>query len=494
MDAERAVRSRKEFLVVGAGIGAAAIVAGAVPAYGQIESGHVVGVTAVTQVFGDGPKLIAVAVEYDRAIDGARIPTASYTVDTRTVTSVFTSRSADPAGRAAQGRYVIVMLSPDDADASLKEGGAQAEASGSPRPQGGHRRGGSWSMGGTGGGWSGGGRGGPGGQSQGGAPSGSDASPGAWDDPAWQGSSAYYKPAEATITQVLALKTADGKRYSTTGLAMTTSRVKNLIVDDFRQYQFNDPKTGDSLAYNLFVPKNYDKSKAYPLVLFMHDAGSNGTDPLTTLHQGLGAVIWASPQDQAKHPCFVLAPQYSDPVFTNKGEPTSILDTTVNLVNQLAGVYHIDRSRLYATGQGEGGMLALAADVKYPNIFAASFVVASAWNADKAKPLATQKIWLVVSEGDKRTYTGANALADALQKDGANVNRAAWDGSSTASQFAADVMQMEGQNATINYVTLQKPAIVPLNQAKHAAGDRERTWQIAYTIDGIRDWMFQQRA
>ena len=71
-------------------------------------------------------------------------------------------------------------------------------------------------------------------------------------------------------------------------------------------------ETGDTLPYNLFVPKDYDPSKSYPLVNFMHDAGATSENPLFTLKQGLGAIVWASPEDQARHPCFVLAPQFAE--------------------------------------------------------------------------------------------------------------------------------------------------------------------------------------
>ena len=93
---------------------------------------------------------------------------------------------------------------------------------------------------------------------------------------------------------------------------MTSSKSRVLIAEDFKQLTFKDEKTGVTLRYNLFVPKDYDASKRYPLVLFMHDAsGANQVDNYTLL-QGNGATVWASPRDQAKHPCFVLAPQFDE--------------------------------------------------------------------------------------------------------------------------------------------------------------------------------------
>ena len=54
-----------------------------------------------------------------------------------------------------------------------------------------------------------------------------------------------------------------------------------------------------------------DKNKKYPLVLFMHDAGPLSENTKATLLQGNGAIVWATPEEQAKHEAFILAPQYS---------------------------------------------------------------------------------------------------------------------------------------------------------------------------------------
>lgn len=155
--------------------------------------------------------------------------------------------------------------------------------------------------------------------------------------------------------------------------ALATTRVENPIVDDFRQLAFHDPQTGKMLRYNLFVPKNHAAGTACPLVLFMHDAGATSDVTRTTLYQGLGAVSWASPEDQARRPCFVLAPQYAEIIADDDSKTSAMLDTTINLIKALAEQYNIDRNRLYATGQSGGCMMSIAMNIKYPTLFAASF-------------------------------------------------------------------------------------------------------------------------
>jgi predicted peptidase len=159
--------------------------------------------TAVTQVFGDGVRLIAVAVEYGQAIDGNSLPASTFRVDGRTVTGVFTSSSSDPSDRALSGRFVIVSLSPNDPDAPLAQKIERPETGEQPK---------------------GAGSGGPG---KAGDISVSDT---------------IYPPAEAVITQVPSIRATTGELVPS-GQPMQTTAVHNLIVDDFRQLEFKDAKT-----------------------------------------------------------------------------------------------------------------------------------------------------------------------------------------------------------------------------------------------------------
>ena len=442
------MRSRREILATGMGAGITALLASGHKTHAQETPGHVISATAITQVFGDGQKLTAVALEYDRPIDGSKLSTSTFRVEDRTVVGIHASQSAAPAKPAAAGRYVIVELSLDDPAASLRIGG--------PGPHG------------------------PPG------PRGPDVGPPQF------GPRQVYREAAASVIQSGPVTTVDGAIYAPSGAATATTDVSNLIVDEFRLLEFTDPKTGRTLKYNLFVPRGYDSRRSYPLVLFIHDAGTLSHDPSTTLKQGLGAVIWASPEDQAKHPAFVLAPQYVDVTVDDRSDASADLDMTVSLVDALASEYAIDRTRLYTTGQSMGAMMSLAMDIRHPDLFAAAFIVAGQWDPARVAPLATQKLWIVVSQGDLKAYPGENAITAMLEKDGAKVSRAVWDGRSTPAEFTADVRRMEAEGSPINYEALERGTVVPPRQRDDGGSNHVNTWRIAYTIDGIRDWMFRQ--
>lgn len=130
------MHSRRDFLIMG--VSAGTLLAVGVPAFAHDGSGHAKAATAVTQVFGEGVKLTAVAVEYDAPVKGGDLSADSFAVEGRTVTQVFASTTADPAGRSEEGAFVIVALSPEDANAALAEKiGQQGGNGGGPGGDGG---------------------------------------------------------------------------------------------------------------------------------------------------------------------------------------------------------------------------------------------------------------------------------------------------------------------------------------------------------------------
>ncbi len=109
--------TRREFLLTAAG---AALAVGA-PVFARAAANTAnapTQATAVTQVFGDGVKLMAVALAYPEAVDTAALNAQDFSVAGRTVSKVFAARSVGLTP-SESGRFVIVQLSENDADTSL---------------------------------------------------------------------------------------------------------------------------------------------------------------------------------------------------------------------------------------------------------------------------------------------------------------------------------------------------------------------------------------
>lgn len=404
--------------------------------------------TAITEVFGDGLRFVAVAIRYSGTVPDDALSTVDFTVEDRTVTDVYAANSTDPADRSREGEFVIVTLSPEDANASLKLQAVRQEQSGSE---------------GTGG------AGGPG-----------SAGDRATADTTWA------EP-EALVDQA-ALDLKDGPVSA--GRIKTTA-TRNMTLDDFEQLVWNDPETGDSLPYNLYIPQDYDRSVTYPLVNFMHDAGATSDDPLMTLKQGLGAICWAGPADQAERPCFVLAPQYAEIIADDESNTSSMLDTTINLIKALTERYNIDHSRLYTTGQSGGGMMSIAMNIKYPDFFAASLLVACQWDASLVAPMAGNRLFILVSQDDSKAFPGQNAITEALEAEGATVAHATWDGGWSAEQFRSAFADLDAEGARVNYVTFAPGTVFEPGESREGASGHRNTWRVAYTIEPVREWLFR---
>jgi len=444
---------------------------------------HIKSVTAITEVFGDGQKITAAAVEYDKVIDNSRLTASTFTVTGRTIMKVYANSSAAKASHGVNGRYAIIELSTADEAASIIPAmGGMGGPGGQARSSG---QGGSGIQGSPGGPGGRSGLGGPGeqaGSAGPGGPSGQAQSQRGMRGPT-------RRPVKVSVTQAGTVTTASGEKYPAVANAIENDNAINLIVDDFRRFVYKDPESGISLMYNLFIPKDYDSKKLYPLLLFMHDASVTSSEPDRTLIQGIGAVIWATPGEQARHPAFVLAPQDNGQTGT---DPKSSRDLYVRLVNYVVSQYSIDKKRLYTTGQSAGCMRSIAIDNKYPDLFAASLLVAGQGDAQEMLAMIHEKIWIIVSEGDFRAFPGMNASVEAWEKAGAKVAKGRWSAREPQEVQAANVAKMIAEHTNIMYTTYiqgttQPPGKEDPNQTEHMT-----SWQFAYAIPAVRDWLFAQ--
>ena len=389
-------------------------------------------VTSVTEVFGTGQQITHIIVEFNERVVNSQLTKNTFTVSDRTVEKIYSNTRPERTDIVKDGRFVIIELNPKDSGASLRLEGN--------------------------------------------------------DEVGFQ-----MKKATSKITQKEDILFTNGKKLEKSIAILENNKTRNLIVENFKQFVYKDPKTGTSVKYNLYIPKNYDKNKKYPLVLFMHDKGVLSEDTKTALFQGNGATSFAAPEEQAKHEAFVLAPQYSRQVVDDNGDITSDLDATVNLIRDyLISKYSINEKKLYATGQSMGGMMAIVMNYKYPELFAASYLVACQWNPKEVSTMAKNNLWITVSTGDEKAYPGMNAITSELIKRGATVAKDNWRADYTDAQFLEGARKVIAQKSNIKYTTLEKGTNPYLPKDANPGLEHSGTWKVAYNIPGIKDWMFLQ--
>ena len=240
-------------------------------------------------------------------------------------------------------------------------------------------------------------------------------------------------------------------------------------VPEFRQQIYNDAATGKSLHYNLFIPRNVDEEKSYPLVLFMADASTPGTDVTRPLTQGYGALVWATKEWQAEHPCYIL-------------EHTAILGDTIE---KIAKEKNIDRNRLYTTGQSMGGMISMYFNVTYPDVFAASIFVDCHWDSATFPELVKHKFTFITA-GKAGTF---DALEAAAKEAGIKYEYEEWSAKLPQQQQDRLASEELAKGAPINIINFTSKTVLP---ADGKGSEHMYSFDYAYRLTPVREWLFRQ--
>lgn len=290
-----------------------------------------------------------------------------------------------------------------------------------------------------------------------------------------------------TVKQISTITAADGTKFLP--CEKTSDKISAPVIEKFQQKIYTDPTTGNSMPYNLFLPENYDPTKKYPLVFFVADASANINEISTPLFQGNGATSFAEKIFQEKNPCIILAPQYTADLVEKLGMMTTDenvwtdgLTLITNLLFDVIKNYSVDESRIYGTGQSQGGMTNIAISNKYPELFAAQLLVACQWNVEEMEILKNKNLWIVVCEGDTKAFPGMNDAVECWEKLGAKVarNKDFWNSKEKISELDEKVQSLANEGANINYTVF-------------AGGNHMYTWSFAYNIDALKNWLFRQK-
>jgi predicted peptidase len=158
---------------------------------------------------------------------------------------------------------------------------------------------------------------------------------------------------------------------------------------------------GTSYPYSVYVPRAFDGSKAWPVILFLHGSGERGTDGLRSTQIGAGAAIRANPD---RVPAIVVFPQ-APPDSRWLGDPA---DAAMAALEKSIVEFHGDRHRVYLTGLSMGGYGAWHLALVHPNTFAALIVVCGGL-LPHATTTAVQQSPLTMAASDPYAFT-AHAL------------------------------------------------------------------------------------
>ncbi len=131
-----------------------------------------------------------------------------------------------------------------------------------------------------------------------------------------------------------------------------------------------------SISFLLYLPQTYgqDPNQQWPLILFLHGSGENGSDPARVAANGLPELLIGD----ADYPFIVVSPQAPPDMVWWGAE----LDAVAALLDHIQANYAVDAQRVYLTGLSMGGFGAWAMAIQYPQRFAAVVPIAGGWNSE----------------------------------------------------------------------------------------------------------------
>ena len=265
------------------------------------------------------------------------------------------------------------------------------------------------------------------------------------------------------------------------------------VAPKFQLLTYEDEETGTALQYQLYVPENYDESESYPLIQFIPDASVVGRDADYVLTQGWGGLIWATDEEQAKHPAFVVVPVFTETIVDDSFNHSEQIEVAVRLIQSLTETYSIDTNRLYTTGQSMGGMTSFYLNATYPDLFAASLFVGSQWDNSILNVLEDDSFFYIVSAGDPKASVGQAGLMEVFDGDGAAYSHAEWSAQDDAETQNAAVAAMLAEGNSANFVTFTLGTTLAEGQTSGGgAGEHMTSFDYAYKIEAVRDWLFGQ--
>ena len=281
-----------------------------------------------------------------------------------------------------------------------------------------------------------------------------------------------------------------GKVADAAGEQPTLEQMIAETAPAFELRSYEDAETGVTLQYYLFSPAG--GADTYPLIQFIPDASVVGAGTEAVLTQGWGGLIWASAYEQAKHPCYVLVPVFSEVVVDDNFNVSAQVTAEKNLLSELCTTLPIDPGRLYTTGQSMGGMTSFHLNLTYPDLFTASLFVGSQWDTTIMQPMEDKRFFYIVAAGDAKASAGQADLKAVFDADGVPYASGEWSAQEDEAAQSQLAQALVDQGQAANFVTFEAGSTLADGQGAGKAGEHMTSFDYAYKIESVRDWLFAQ--
>lgn len=182
-------------------------------------------------------------------------------------------------------------------------------------------------------------------------------------------------------------------------------------AQDFSKYQKESYSKGkDSIHYRVLFPENFDSTRQYPVIFFLHGSGERGTDNEIQLTHG--GKLFLSDSVRRSFPAIVIFPQcppddrwanvtYVDGQtgvnrfkFQKGGKPTETMHALLGLVNSILKKSYVKKDQVYVGGLSMGGMGTFEILRRKPKMFAAAFAICGGDHIGNVKKYRNVPLWI----------------------------------------------------------------------------------------------------
>lgn len=203
------------------------------------------------------------------------------------------------------------------------------------------------------------------------------------------------------------------------------------------------------MPYRYYLPQNYDSEKSYPVVVYLHGAGSRGDDNKGQIRNDKHIFNTLLSEEYINNPdtqCIMIAPQVPvDKKYVDLGwghgaysyndvEKTPQVSLVHDIILEVMEKYSVDEDRIYISGQSMGGYGCWYIAASYPELFAAAIGLCGAGpiDAEGAGKMAEVNMaaWAFHGTEDKTVPpSGSKKMIEALKAFGAtNVHYTSMEG------------------------------------------------------------------
>ena len=270
------------------------------------------------------------------------------------------------------------------------------------------------------------------------------------------------------------------------------SEMYATVADKFELREYYDEESGLTIPYNFYIPKQAAKAEALPMVMFIGDATTVGTDTQRPLYQGYGGIIWAIESEQEKHPSYVLVPVYDETVIDdNSGAYISdYVEATARMVETVAKENNVDTDRIYTTGQSMGCMTSLYLAANHPDLFAAELFVSGQWDVSELQGLENQTFFYVAAGGDPKASAGQSNLMADFDSKGVDYSVSYdWDANLSDADMESTLRGIIGQETDRNFGQFAPGTVLTANPR---GIEHMSSFDCVYKLDVLRNWLFAQ--